>query len=133
MEEKVTTQTKGCAIIEEIKTQNKKKRKKASLFMLVKNLPVSTRIMILNPDKVYIANFIATLQVTSPVKRTSRLSLLTPNKKRRIKVLISSGEERDKILSNLRNLRDIPTYKTINVTEAKQLPNKEIKYWSDRE
>ena len=128
MEEKVTTQTKGCAIIEEIKTQNKKKRKKASLFMLVKNLPVSTRIMILDPDKVYIANFIATLQVTSLVKRTSRLSLLTPNKKRRIKVLI-----RDKILSNLRNLRDIPTYKTINVTEAKQLPNKEIKYWSDRE
>ena len=125
MEEKVTTQTKGCAIIEEIKTQNKKKRKKASLFMLVKNLPVSTRIMILDPDKVYIANFIATLQVTSLVKRTSRLSLLTPNKKRRIKVLISSGEERDKILSNLRNLRDIPTYKTINVTEAKQLPNKE--------
>ena len=93
--------------------------------MLVKNLPVSTRIMILDPHKVYSANFIATLQVTSPVKRTSRLSLLTQNKKRRITVLISSGEERDKILSNLRNLRDIPAYKTINVTEAKQLPNKE--------
>ena len=68
-------------------------------------------------DDIYINNFIAALKVTSTVKSASRIGLPAQDKNRPIKVEMNTEEERNRILSNLRNLKSIPEYKTIRVTE----------------
>ena len=46
---------------------------------------------------------------------------------------MNTEEERNKILSNLRNLKDIPEYKTISVTEDYTITGRRmIKDWSDK-
>ena len=45
------------------------------------------------------------------------MQLLAQDKNRPIKVVVNTEEERNRILSNLRNLKGIPEYKTISVTE----------------
>ena len=62
---------------------------------------------------IYINNFIAALKVTSTVKGASRIGLPAQDKNRPIKVAMNTEEERNRILSNLRNLNGIPEYKTI--------------------
>ena len=68
-------------------------------------------------DDIYINNSIAALKVTSIVKSSSRVGLLAQDKNRPIKVVMNTEEEINRILSNLRNLKGIPEYKTINFTE----------------
>ena len=46
---------------------------------------------------------------------------------------MNTEKERNKILSNLRNLKDIPEYKTISVTEDYAITERRmIKDWSDK-
>ena len=46
---------------------------------------------------------------------------------------MNTEEERNKILSNLGNLKDIPEYKTISVTEDYTITGRRmIKDWSDK-
>ena len=50
-----------------------------------------------------------------------------------MKVVINIEEERNRILSNLRYLKDIPEYKTISVTEDYTITERRmIKDWSDK-
>ena len=52
---------------------------------------------------------------------------------RPIKVVMDMEELRNRILSNLRNLKDIPKYKTIGVTEDYTITERRmIKDWSDK-
>ena len=45
------------------------------------------------------------------------VGLSAQDKNQRIKVVMNTEEERDRILSNLRNLKGIQEYKSISVTE----------------
>ena len=84
-------------------------------------------------DDIYINNFIAALKVTSTVKSASRIVLPAQDKNRPIKVVMNTEEERNRILSNLRNLKDIPGYKPISVTEDYRITERQmIKDWSDK-
>ena len=56
---------------------------------------------------IYIKNVIAALKVTSTLKRASRIGLPAKDKNRPIKVVMNTEEERSRILSNLRKLKDI--------------------------
>ena len=78
-------------------------------------------------DDVYINNFIAALKLTSTVKSASRIGRQAQDKNQSIKVVMNTEEKRNRILSNLRNLRGIPEYKTISVAERHM-----IKDWSDK-
>ena len=50
-----------------------------------------------------------------------------------MKVVINIEEERNRILSNLRYLKDIPEYKTISVNEDYTITERRmIKDWSDK-
>ena len=50
-----------------------------------------------------------------------------------MKVVMNTEEERNRILSNLRNLKDISEYKTISVTEDYIITERRmIKHWSDK-
>ena len=50
-----------------------------------------------------------------------------------IKVAMNTEEERNRILSNLRNLKGIPEYKTISVTKDYTITERQmIKDWSDK-
>ena len=80
---------------------------------------------------VYRTNFTAALKVRCTIKRESKKGLLIP--KWPIKVVIISEEQRNKILSNLRNLKNIPKYKTISVTvDYTIIGSQMIKDWLDR-
>ena len=68
-------------------------------------------------DDIYTSNFIAALKVTYTVKSASRIALSAQDENQPIKVIMNTEEERNRILSNLRNLKGIPEYKTISVTE----------------
>ena len=82
---------------------------------------------------IYINNFMAVLKETSTVKSASRIGLLTQDKNRPIEAVINTGEEINRILSNLRNLKDIPEYKTISVTKDYTISERRmIKDWSDK-
>ena len=84
-------------------------------------------------DDIYINNFIAALKVTSTVKTASRIGLPSQDKNRPIKVAVNTEDVRNRILSNLRNLKDIPEYKTISVTEDYTITKRRmIKDWSDK-
>ena len=68
-------------------------------------------------DNIFINSFLAASKVISTVKRASRIGLPVQGKNRPIKVVMNAEDERNRILSNLRNLKGIPEYKTISVTE----------------
>ena len=80
-----------------------------------------------------IKNFIAALKVPSTVKTASRLGLSVQDKNRPNKVVVNTKVERNRILSNLRNLKGIPEYKNISVTEDYTVTERRmIKDWSDK-
>ena len=82
---------------------------------------------------IYVNNFIAALKVTSTVKSASRIGLLVQGKNQPVDVVMNTEEEKKRILSNLRNLKGIPEYKTISVTEDYTITEKRmIKDWSDK-
>ena len=82
-------------------------------------------------NDIYRNNFIAALKVTSTEYIQKRSS--GQDKNRPIKVVMNTEEERNKILSNLRILKDIPEYKTISVTEDYTITERRIvKDWSDK-
>ena len=61
------------------------------------------------------------------------MHLLAQDKNRPIKVVVNTEEERNRILSNLRNLKGTPESKTISVTEDYTITERRmIKDWSDK-
>ena len=61
------------------------------------------------------------------------MHLLAQDKNRPIKVVVNTEEERNSILSNLRNLKGTPESKTISVTEDYTITERRmIKDWSDK-
>ena len=84
-------------------------------------------------DDIYISNFITALKVTSSVKSASRIGIPAQDKNRPIKVVMNTEDERNMIFSNLKNLKGIPEYKTISVTENYTITERRmIKDWSNK-
>ena len=112
-----------CAIMEETKNaelveeKEKKLRSKNLIIHGDEESSSDNKDDAIKSDDIYINNFIAALKVTSTVKSASRIGLPAQDKNRPIKVEMNTEEERNRILSNLRNLKSIPEYKTIRVTE----------------
>ena len=123
-------ETKNGELVEE---KEKKLRTKNSIIHGVEESSSDNKDDAIKSDDIYINNFIAALKVTSTVKSASRIDLPAQDKNRPIKVVVNTEEERNRIFSNLRNLKGIPEYKTISVTEDYTITERQmIKDWSDK-
>ena len=84
-------------------------------------------------DYIYINNFIAALKVVSTVKSSSKIGLLVQDNNGPIKVVMNREEEKNRILTNLRNLKDISENKSISVTKDYIITERRmIKDWPDK-
>ena len=84
-------------------------------------------------DYIYINNFIAALKVVSTVESSSKIGLLVQDNNRPIKVVMNREEEKNRILTNLRNLKDISENKSISVTKDYIITERRmIKDWPDK-
>ena len=107
-------ETKNAELVEE---KEKKLRFKNVIIHGVEKSSSDNKNDAIRSGDIYINNFIAALKVTSAVKSGLRIGLPVQDKNRPIKVVMNTEEERNRILSNLRNQKDISEYKTISVTE----------------
>ena len=110
----IMEETKNVELVEE---KEKELRSKNLINYGVEESSSDNKDDAIKSDDIYINNFTTALKVTSTVKSASRIGLLTRDKNRPIKVAMNTEEVRNRILSNLRNLKGIPEYKTISVTE----------------
>ena len=123
-------ETKNAQLVEE---KEKKFRSKKLIIRGVEKSFSDNKDDAIKSDDTYINNFTAALKVTSTVKSASRIGLPAQDKNQPIKVVMNMEEERNRVLSNLRNLKDIPEYKTISVTEDYTITERRIiKDWSDK-
>ena len=123
-------ETKNSELVEE---KEKKLRSQNLIIHGVEESSGDNKDDAIKSDDIYINNFIAALKVTSTAKSASRIGLPAQGKNRPMKVVINIEEERNRILSNLRYLKDIPEYKTISVTEDYTITERRmIKDWSDK-
>ena len=124
-------ETKNTQLVEE---KEKKLRSKILIIHGVEETSCENKDDAIKSDDIYISNIIAALKVTSTVKSASRIGLPAQDKNRPIKVVMNTENERNRILSSLRNLKDIPEYKTrntISVTEDYTITERRmIKDWS---
>ena len=128
-----------CAIMEETKNAElveEKEKKLHSKILIIHGVEESSsdnKNDAIKSDDIYINDFVAALKVTSTVKSASRIGLLIQDKNRPIKVVMNTVQKRNRILSNLRNLKGISEYKTISVTEDYTITERRmIKDWSDK-
>ena len=77
-------------------------------------------------DVGFVTNFIETVQVTVAPKIVVRLGKSELNKKRPIKVVLNSEEDKNKILINLKNLKDHEAFKGISITEDYTLNERKL-------
>ena len=133
------TYTDFRAIIEEAKNAElveEKEKKLCSKNLIIHGVEESScnnKNGAIKSDSICVNNFIAALKVTSTAKSASRIGLLAQDKNRPTKVVMNAKEERNRILSNLRNLKGVPEYKTISVTEDYTITERRmIKDWSNK-
>ena len=108
----ILEETKNTELVEE---KEKKLRSKTLIIHGVEEISCENKDDAIKSDDIYINNIIAALKVISTVKSASRIGLPTQDKNRPIKVVMSTENGRNRILSRLRNLKDIPEYKTMNI------------------
>ena len=101
----IMEETKNAELVEE---KEKKLRSKNLIIYGVKESSSDSKNDGIRSDDIYINNFIAELMVTSTVKSESRIGVPVQDKNRPIKVVMNTEEVRNRILSNLRNLKYIP-------------------------
>ena len=77
-------------------------------------------------DEEYITTFIGTVGVAAAFKSVIRIGKVDQAKKRPIKVLMNNEEDKDKIMSSLKNLKDNEDYKGISVTEDYTVAEREL-------
>ena len=123
-------ETKDAEVVEE---KEKKLRSKNLNIHGIEESSIDNKDDAIKSDDIYINNFIAALKVTSTIKSASRIDLPAQEKNRTIKAVMNTVKERNRVLSNLRNLKDVPEYKTISVTEDYKINERRmINVWSDK-
>lgn len=81
-------------------------------------------------DALFVSNFIQDIKVPLNVQRISRIGIKLDNKKRPLKVSFKSENEKSTLLRNLSNLKNIPQYVGISVTEDLTIAERSIlKEW----
>ena len=85
-------------------------------------------------DEDFITYFIGALEVTATTfKSVSRIVKADPAKKRPIKVAMNNEEEKNKIMANLRNIKDQVEFKGLSVTDDYTIAERRmIKEWTDK-
>ena len=68
-------------------------------------------------DLVFSKDLIQSIGVDTPIKSVSRIGRQENSKKRPIKIVFNSSEDREKVMENLKNLKGKEQYKGISVTE----------------
>ena len=99
-------------------TKNEEMVEEADRKRRVKNLIIHNKNE-LTPehDKAYTQNLIKELKVGDiDVKQIERLGQKDNAKKRPIKIVFNNEEDKEKVLNNLENLKDIQMYKGISIT-----------------
>ena len=126
-------ETKNAELAEE---KEKKLRSKNLIIHGVEVSSTGNKDDAIKSDDIYINNSIAALKLTSTVKSASKIDLPAQDKNPPIKVVMNAmntKEERNMILSNLKNLKGIPEYKAISVTENYTITERQMmKDWSDK-
>ena len=124
-------ETKNAELVEE---KEKKLHSKNLIIHGVEESSSGSKDDAVKSDDIYINKIIVALEVTSTLESASRIGLLAQDKNRPIKVVINTEDERNRILSNLRNPKDTPEYKTMStnsVTEDYTFAERRmIKDWS---
>ena len=103
----IIKETKNAGLVEQ---KEKKLRSKNLIIHGVEESSSDNKDDATKSDNIYVSNFIAALKVTSIIKSASRIGLPAQDKIQPIKVVMNTEEERNRILSNLRNLEGIPGY-----------------------
>ena len=98
-------EAKNAELVEE---KQKKLRSKNFIIHGVEESSSDNKDDAIKSDNIYINKIIAALKVTSTVKSASRIGLPAQDKNRTTKIVMNTEEERNRILSNLRNLKGIP-------------------------
>ena len=126
----IIEETKNTELVEE---KEKKLRSKNLIIHGVEESSSDKEDDAIQSGDICINDLIAQLKVISTVKSASRIGLPSKDMNQPIKATMNAEEERNCILSNLRNLKDIPEYKTISVTEDYTITERQrIKDWSDK-
>ena len=77
-------------------------------------------------DEAYIASFIKTLVTTATYKSLFRIGKVDPGKKRPIKLIMNSEEDKNKITGKLKNLKDKEISKGLGVSEDYTLAERQF-------
>ena len=97
---------------EELAEEADRKRRGKNLIMHGKEEMAS------NEDSEFVNNMIKDLQIGSvSTKQVERIGQHTNERKRPIKLVFNSEEDQQKVLTNLRNLKDKSSYKGISITD----------------
>ena len=85
-------------------------------------------------DEDFLNLFIGALETTlTTFKSVSRIGKSDPTRKRPIKVVMHNEEEKNKIMANLRNLKDQVAFKGLSVTDDYTVTERKmIKEWTDK-
>ena len=65
-------------------------------------------------NEAYVNHFINALEVRAPFKSVFGIGKADPVKKRSIKLITNSGEDKNNIMANLRNLKDQAAFKGLS-------------------
>ena len=103
----IIKETKNAGLVEQ---KEKKLRSKNLIIHGVEESSSGNKDDAIKSDDIYVSNFIPALKVTSIIKSASRIGLPAQDKNQPIKVVMNTEEERNRILSYLRNLEGIPGY-----------------------
>ena len=77
-------------------------------------------------DLAFVTDLIDTIRVTVAPQNLIRLGKSDANKKRPIKVILNSEEDKDKIMGSLKNLKDHEAFKGISVTDDYTLNERKL-------
>ena len=84
-------------------------------------------------DEAYVTQFIDALEIKAPYKSVFRIGKADSAKKRHIKVIINSEEDKKKIMANLKKLKNQATFKGLSVTDDyTSAERRMLKEWLDK-
>ena len=80
-------------------------------------------------DSDSVTNLTETIRVTVVPKSITRIGRIDPdktNQKRPMKVVFNSEEEKDKLMANLRNLKDVEQFKGVSITDDYTIKERQL-------
>ena len=113
---------------EDLAEENEKKLRVCNLIIHGVNESTSNdNTEVKKHDVAFVSNLIETVRVTIAAPKTIiRIGKFDPNKRRPIKVVLNSEDDKNRIMAGLTNLRDQEMYKGISITEDYTLKERQM-------